>query len=171
MEATRVERSMGRGGPDALLHRASHSQGAAVRFTTPRGQPQTPASVLALGPECLERLVLVAHTFGRERAPALLEGLAPPALVAAHPLLTMLAARGSPARQARVAQVFGPVPEAASRLRHLMGVASPPLRGELLRRLPPYYRSLFPPEAMARAHASTPALATLAERLIREATR
>ena len=171
MKATRVERLMGRGGQGAPLNSAPPSHAAAVRSAAPRAQPEASASALALGPECLERLVLVAHTFGRERAPALLEGLAPPALVAARPLLTALAARGSPARQARVAQVFGPVPEAASRLRHLMGVASPPLRGELLRRLPPYYRSLFPPEAMARAHASTPALATLAERLIREATR
>jgi hypothetical protein len=80
--------------------------------------------------------------------------------------------RSSADRQARIAQQFGPTPEAPERLRSLMREASAPLQVEILRRLPPYYRSLF-----AQGPASSPpgvvppAMGGLAERLVREATR
>jgi hypothetical protein len=125
----------------------------------------------AFGPESLERLVLVTHTFGRDRAPALLEGLCAREASSAYGLLEALAARGSAERQGRIAQVFGPVAEAPVRLRHLMAEASPALKAEVLRRLPPYYRSLFPLEAAPRPATAPPALVALAERLVREATR
>ena len=119
----------------------------------------------------LERVVLVAHSFARERAGVLLEGLSEGEHEVARAQLAALAARTSPDRQARVAQVFGPVPEAAERLRRLMAEASPSLQAELLRRLPPYYRSLFPERATLRAEGAPAALGALAERLLREAIR
>jgi hypothetical protein len=124
-----------------------------------------------LGPERLERLVLVAHTFGRDRAPALLDGLCTREAPLARSLLQTLTGRGSAERQGRIAQVFGPVPEAPVRLRQLRAEASPALKAEVLRRLAPYYRSLFPLEAAPRPGVAPPALVALAERLIREATR
>ncbi len=119
----------------------------------------------------LERVVLVTHSFARERAASLFEGLSTCEQPAALAQLEALAARSSPDRQARVAQVFGPVPDAAERLRRLVAEASPPLQAELLRRLPPYYRSLFPGTTPPRAEGAPAALTALAERLLREATR
>src|SRR5688572_20582468 len=50
--------------PSAGVRGAAGAAGAPARGVLP-----------SLGAERLERLVLVAHTFGRARAPALLEGL------------------------------------------------------------------------------------------------
>ncbi|MBF5044369.1 hypothetical protein FGE12_18365 [Aggregicoccus sp. 17bor-14] len=125
----------------------------------------------ALEPDRVERIVLVAHTFARDRAPELLAGLCAPQARAAHGMLQALAPQASAGRQALVAQAFGPVPEAPTRLRRLMEEASAPMQAELLRRLPPYYRSLFPAGAPPRAECTCPAMGTLAERLVREASR
>jgi len=133
--------------------------------------PAATSAPPGLGPERLERLVLVVYTFGRERALALLEVLCAREALAARSLLKALTARGSAERHGKIAQAFGPVPEASARLRQLLEEASPSLRAEVLRRLPPYYRSLFPLEAAPRAAAAPPARVALAERLIREATR
>lgn len=134
--------------------------------------PRAPSAAPPLEPGWLERLVLVAHTFGRARAPALLEGLRASECLEARALLGQLVTRSSADRQARIAQQFGPTPEAAERLRSLMREASAPLQAEILRRLPPYYRSLFAPgTASSRPAALPPAMGALAERLIREATR
>jgi hypothetical protein len=113
----------------------------------------------------------VTHTFGRMRAAELLDGLRTPEGLEARVLLERLSGCSSADRQARVAQQFGLVPEAAARLRSLMAEASAPLQAEILRRLPPYHRSLFPPGALSRPDAASPAMGALAERLIREATR
>lgn len=152
-------------GPGVLDRR----EGASPPAPAPRREGASAAAPLEL--ERLERVVLVAYSFARERAAALLEGLGERERVAARSQLEALAARASPERQARVAQVFGPVPEAPERLRRLMAEASPALQAELLRRLPPYYRSLFVGAGLPRAEGAAPALGGLAERLIREATR
>lgn len=136
-----------------------------------RAVPAVQASPAPLDAERLERLVLVTHTFGRTRAAALLDGLRTREALEARALLQRLSSSSSADRQARVAQQFGLVPEAAERLRSLMAEASPPLKAEILRRLPPYHRSLFPAAALSRDEAAAPAMGVLAERLIREATR
>jgi hypothetical protein len=146
-----------------------------VSPVTVRGEetpvPAAPRGPAPLDSERLERLVLVTHTFGRTRAAALLDGLRACEGLEARALLQRLSRYSSADRQARVAQPFGLVPEAAERLRSLMAEASAPLQAEILRRLPPYHRSLFPPAALSRDEAGSPAMGVLAERLIREATR
>lgn len=123
-------------------------------------------------PMPLERLALVAWVLGRERAEELLFGLEAGAAASASEHLRRLASLPSAQRQAKVSVEFGERPDAAARLRQLMGEASPLLRGELLRRLPPYHRTLFPSEPRGAPRQDVPhALSLLAERLIREATR
>jgi hypothetical protein len=120
----------------------------------------------------LERLALVARVLGRERAAELLEGLGEPDAAQAQAHLSRIVALSSAQRQARVAVEFGVVDDAAERLRALMEEAPEPLRREIFRRLPPYHRSLFPQRTVEPPDAAaTPALCTLAERLLREATR
>ncbi len=123
-------------------------------------------------PMPLERLALVAWVLGRERAAELLCGLEAGAAASASEHLRRLASLPSAQRQAKVSVEFGERPDAAARLRQLMSEASPLLRGELLRRLPPYHRTLFPSEPRGAPRQDVPhALSLLAERLIREATR
>ena len=120
----------------------------------------------------LERISLVALVFGRERAGALLDGLREPDAMQAKAHLAGFAALSSARRQARVAVDFGVRPDAAARLRAVMEEAPEVLRRELFRRLPPYHRSLFPERQVEPPDAAaTPAVCTLAERLVREATR
>jgi hypothetical protein len=172
MDATRVgrvRRASATGVPSSDEGRLETDRATASAERASRDEAG--AVALPLDHERLERVVLVAYTFARERAAALLGGLGAREQVAAQALLASLVARPSPDRQARAAQVFGPVPEAPQRLRYLMAEASPPLQAELLRRLPPYYRSLFPSAGAPRAAPCPLALGRLAERLIREATR
>ncbi len=120
----------------------------------------------------LDRIALVALVFGGDRAAALLDGLRGPEARQARNYLAGFAALSSARRQARVAVEFGVRPDAAARLRRLMEEAPEVLRREIFRRLPPYHRSLFPKRQMEPPDAAaTPAVCSLAERLIREATR
>ena len=150
-----------------------------VAETRESGAAASPTAPRRLDPERdagrwldLERLALVALVFGRERAPALLEGLLAPEAKRARGLLAGFAALSSARRQARVAVEFGTRPEATARLRALMEEAPEVLREELFRGMPPYHRSLFPGRQVAPPRASvTEAVAAWAERLLREATR
>ncbi|MCE9667513.1 hypothetical protein LY474_06765 [Myxococcus stipitatus] len=120
----------------------------------------------------LERYALVAWVLGRERAELLLEGLGARDAERAKAHLRYLASLPSPRRQAKVSVEFGERADAAARLKTLMDEVPEPLRKEVFRRLPPYHRSLFPGRRVEAADPlSPPALAVLAERLIREATR
>ena len=174
MNATRVERPRRPSSPAAAPGSAAPLEAGEHR--RPDAAPASPRVPVAREPARLdaawiERVVLVVHSFARERAESLLDGLSAREHEVACAQLDALAVRTSPDRQARVAQVFGPVPEAAERLRSLMAEASPPLQAELLRRLPPYYRSLFPGRAAPRADGASAPLSALAERLLREAIR
>lgn len=114
----------------------------------------------------------MAWVLGRERAAELLGGLGEREAERAKEHLLRLAALPSAQRQAKVAVEFGERSDAASRLKALMGEVSEPLRREIFRRLPPYHRTLFPGWRVEPADPSAPsALAVMAERLIREATR
>ncbi len=120
----------------------------------------------------VERIALVCLVLARERAAELLEGLGECEAPQAREHLARFTALSSAQRQAHVAVEFGERPDAAARLRSVMEEVPETLRREMFRRLPPYHRSLFlerggePPEA-----GGNPGLGTLAERLIREATR
>ncbi len=129
--------------------------------------PKTPPALLPLA-----RFALVALVFGRERAAELLEGLGAREAERAKEHLAGFVALTSAQRQARVAMEFGMRSDPADRLRELMAEAPEALKREIFRRLPPYHRSLFPQRRVEPPDGSTtPALAALAERLIREATR
>lgn len=120
----------------------------------------------------LERLALVTLVLGGERAGELFEGLRASEAARARGHLAGFQALSSARRQARVAVEFGVRPDAADRLRGVMGEASEVLRRELFRRLAPYHRGLFPSLRLEPAGAeATEALCALAERLLREATR
>ncbi|MFL5346903.1 MAG: hypothetical protein ACJ8AT_19140 [Hyalangium sp.] len=137
---------------------------------TPAGKEAAPKTPPVLLP--LARFALVALVFGRERAAELLEGLGPREAARAKEHLAGFMALTSAQRQAKVALEFGIRSDPSDQLRELMAEASEALRREIFRRLPPYHRSLFPKRRMEPPDGPTnPALAALAERLIREATR
>ncbi len=161
MDATRVGRKPRPGGS------SSSARANAPTEEVPRlAGPPPPLSMP------LERLALVAWVLGRERAAELLGGLGEGAAERALEHLRRLASLPSAQRQAKVAVEFGERPDAAARLRRLMSEVQPSLGREILRRLPPYHRTLFPAERPdIPAHEVPPALTALAERLIREATR
>lgn len=129
--------------------------------------PRTPPALLPLA-----RYALVALVFGRERAAELLEGLGAREAERAKEHLAGFAALTSAERQAKVALEFGTRSDPSEELRALMAESPEALRREIFRRLPPYYRTLFPARKVEPPDASAPpALGALAERLIREVTR
>ena len=120
----------------------------------------------------LARFALVALVFGRERAAELLEGLGEREAERAKEHLAGFSALTSAQRQAKVAAEFGMRADPVDQLRELMTEAPEALKREIFRKLPPYYRSLFPRRSVEPpVGPESPALSTLAERLIREATR
>lgn len=120
----------------------------------------------------LARFALVALVFGKERASELLEGLGESEAARAKEHLAHFMAMTSAQRQARVALEFGLRSDPAEQLRELMSEAPEALRREIFRKLPPYHRTLFPQRRLEAPDASvSPAMSTLAERLVREATR
>lgn len=138
----------------------------AVGSSRGRGQSESPSGLP------VERMALVALVLGRERAAELFDGLREPDATRARASLAGFQALSSARRQARVAVEFGGRPDAEARLRGVMREASEALRRELLRRLPPYHRALFPEQPLEPMSPDTPErLRALAERLIREATR
>jgi hypothetical protein len=176
MEATRItRRPVAKGRPDEATRitrkpaPGAKSAPPGVR-RTPAAKAATPRTPPALLP--LARYALVVLVFGRERAAELLEGLGDREAERAKEHLSGFAALTSAQRQAKVALEFGTRSDPAEELRALMAEAPELLRREIFRRLPPYHRTLFVARRLEPPDASTPpALAALAERLIREVTR
>ncbi|MCP3103310.1 hypothetical protein LZ198_30955 [Myxococcus sp. K15C18031901] len=161
MDATRVGRVRS---PMKKARTAVPVGTVADRDRTPIRRPPLPLPV--------ERYALVAWVLGRERAEALVDGLGERDAERAKAHLRQLAALPSSLRQAKVTAEFGERADAAARLKTLMDEVPEPLRKEVFRRLPPFHRTLFPERRVEAADPlSPPALAVLAERLIREATR
>ncbi len=162
MEETRIGRSRRSGG----------SMTPVPPRPAPAPQGNAPKRTSGMAALPVERIALVCLVLARERAAELLEGLGECEARQAREHLARFTALSSAQRQARVAVEFGERPDAAARLRSVMEEVPETLRWEMFRRLPPYHRSLFlergvePPEA-----AVTAGPGTLAERLIREATR
>lgn len=118
-----------------------------------------------------ERLALFVLGLDRARADTLLDGLSEGPRKHALALTQTAAKWDSAMRQGRMAVVFASHPLAHERLKTLLARASAPMRLALFHCLPPWQQSLFPAlEGSAPARAS-PAMAEVAERLIREATR
>jgi len=162
MEETRIARGRRSGG----------SMTPVLPRPAPAPQERPAGRVPGVAALPVERIALVCLVLARERASELLEGLGEGEVQQARELLARFTALSSAQRQARVAVEFGERPDAAARLRSVMEEVPETLWREMVRRLPPYHRSLFlergvePPEA-----GGNPCLGTLAERLIREATR
>lgn len=170
MEATRITRRPAAGKKAAAVSGSEEATRITRQPVHPKRTAPAPKTPPALLP--LARFALVALVFSRERAPELLEGLGAREAERAKEHLANLTALSSAQRQAKVAVEFGMRKDPSAPVRELMAEASEPLRRELFRRLPPYLRSLFPARELAPPEASaTPALCSLAERLIREVTR
>ena len=120
-----------------------------------------------------ERLALFTVAMAKERALELLENLHRSSRPRAREHARRVASWDSPLRQARLAWVFGARPDAGERLRALWKDCGPLLKREVWKLLPPYHRSSLPLFNLAEAPAdpACPALRTLAERFVREATR
>ena len=118
-----------------------------------------------------ERLALFVSGVDRAHTDELLEGLAGVTQRRATAFAREAREWDSATRQGRMAVTFGNHPHAADRLKQLMHVASPAMRGAIFGRLAPWQRSLFPQLEGAATCAVAPAMDALAERLIREATR
>jgi hypothetical protein len=119
-----------------------------------------------------ERLALFTVSLAKERAFELLEGLHRSTRRRAREHARRVASWDSSTRQARLTWVFGSRKDAGERLRALWAEASPLLRRELYRLLPPYHRTALPdgpPPTLGEP--ACPGLLSLAERLVREATR
>ncbi|WP_224244283.1 hypothetical protein [Hyalangium gracile] len=175
MDATRIiRRPVAKGRPEEATRiirkpvpGAKGSPRPGQRAAVAKAAQKTPPALLPLA-----RFALVALVFGRERASELLEGLGEREAERAKEHLAGFAALTSAQRQARVALEFGMRSDPSEQLRTVMEEAPEALRREIFRRLPPYLRTLFPERSLEPADDSTPpALAALAERLIREATR
>lgn len=126
------------------------------------------------GPAAVEqRLVLFACAADRARARELLQGLSTSLRSRALAHLERLLSMPSSDRHGHLAREFGTRPTATAGLRALWAHASPPLRAEIYRLLPPYHRSLFldhvPEEE--RPVDLPPGLCAFAARLVHEATR
>jgi hypothetical protein len=176
MEVTRIiRRPSAKGGSQEATRITRKPVPSAKTAPAPsRPAPAAKGAVLKTPPALLPlaRFALVARVFGRERAAELLEGLGEREAERAKEHLAGFAALTSAQRQAVVAKEFGMRSDPMAQLRELMAEAPEALRREIFRRLPPYLRSLFPRRSVEPSEGSaTPALAALAERLIREATR
>ncbi len=118
-----------------------------------------------------ERLALFVMGVDRARAAELLEGLSPEPKRQATAYVRTAAKWDSATRQGRMAVAFSSHPLAGERLQKLLARASAPMRRALFQRLPPWQQSMFPSIEGTADAAVAPAMAELAERLIREATR
>ncbi|HZN92682.1 MAG TPA: hypothetical protein VFB81_08245 [Myxococcales bacterium] len=123
----------------------------------------------------VERLALLACALAGEQAAALLEMLAAPHRGRAGEYLRQVSALDSAARQGRLSRELGERRDAPERLRRLLGELSPRQRAVAYLKLPPYLRTLMPPEAATAADRSPeedpPALRAFAHRLVKEAVR
>lgn len=118
-----------------------------------------------------ERLALFVIGVDRDHAADLLAGLGDAPRKQALAFAQSAAAWDSATRQGRMAVAFAAHPLAGERLKTLLSKASPPMRLALFRRLPPWQQSMFPSLEGLPDPAVSPAMAEVAERLIREATR
>jgi hypothetical protein len=144
-----------------------------TRLITPKASPSRTMPGRA---QCspTERLALFACAFARDSALEVLEGLVEPERTLARTYARQVAAWDSPLRQAKVSLEFGTQPQAEQQLRSMIAEASPALRRELYRRLPPHHRSLFPElaQVIQTELAVVPAgMVAFAKRMVREATR
>jgi hypothetical protein len=124
------------------------------------------------GPKTLsfaERVALYACATEKERARVGLEAFATASRDRALAFADQVLSWDSPTRQARLTREFGAPRNALERLRVLILEAPPALRLAIAEQLPPSVRAHF---AHLRAREPiAPALAALAARLVREATR
>ncbi len=118
-----------------------------------------------------ERLALFVSGVDRGNTDELLSGLTGATLKRATAFAQDARTWDSATRQGRMAVAFGHHPHAAERLKKLVDAASPMMRRVLFRRLAPWQQTLFPSLKHSTDLVVAPAMAELAERLIREATR
>ena len=118
-----------------------------------------------------ERLALFVVGVDRANATELLAGLSDAPRKHALAFAQGAASWDSATRQGRLAVAFSSHPLAGERLKALLSKASPPMRLALFRRLAPWQQSMFPSLQGLPDGVVAPAMAEVAERLIREATR
>jgi hypothetical protein len=115
-----------------------------------------------------ERVALFTVALAKDRAPALLEHLAPSARERARARADGLARQPSSERQAQLAVEFGEAPGAPGRLRALLEEVSSELAAEIRKRIPAYHQG-SPSRPLEPEAPPTPLMLYLAERLTREA--
>ncbi len=143
-----------------------------VRMRPERAPPEKLRPVPAAAPKGFaERLALFVTGVDRNRAEALLSGLAGVNEKRAINAARDLSRLDSATRQGRLAVAFGAHPKSAERLKELVARASPTMKVAIFRRLSPWQQSLFPSLKDGVEGEMPPAMEELAERLIREATR
>ena len=118
-----------------------------------------------------ERLALFVVGVDRVRAGELLAGLAEGSRAHALAVADQAAKWDSATRQGRLAVAFAPHPRAREHLEALFAKASPAMRDALTGGLDPYEKAMFPGLSKTPRAPGCPALAEVAARLIREATR
>jgi hypothetical protein len=139
------------------------------RFRLRRAGPPVEVSVLSPAPSSYwERVALFTVALAKDRAPLLLDHLAPVVRERVRARAEGFARQPSSERQALLAIEFGEAPGAAGRLRSILEEVSAQVAREIQKRIPAYHQGppLAAPETDA---ASTPLMRHLAERLTREA--
>jgi len=147
--------------------------GTSVQRLRPPPLPRRAGAGRPEASDFLERLVLFTVAFSAERAPGLLEQLAPAVREEARRQARRISALEPESRQGRVARAFGERPDAGERLRALMAELGPRLARAVRERMPPHHRVLFadvaPPLEPLRELPAVEAL--FASRLVKEAMR
>lgn len=118
----------------------------------------------------VERVALFVCAMHKERASELLEGFADTPRSKALEFAAQVKAWDSSTRQARLTREFGARIDAAERIKQLIVEASPELRVAIAQELPPAQRAAYPHLKVTDAQPS-PAMRSLAARLVRAATR
>ena len=137
---------------------------------TERYEPRTPEQDARLA----ERLALLTCALAKEQAATLLEMLAAPHRGRAAEYLRQVEALDSASRQGRLVRELGERGDAPERLRRVLSDMSPRQRAIAYPGLPPYLRTLIPPDgttARRPAREEPPALHAFAHRLVKEAVR
>lgn len=135
----------------------------ALPRTVPLGGPK------GLGFE--ERVALFVCALHREQAAELLAGFAEAPRRCAESFAKMVSNWDSSTRQARLTREFGAHTDALDRLQQLIVESPPALRCAIAEQLPEAWRSRFPHLAPSPGMPSTPLMAQLAARLVRETVR
>jgi hypothetical protein len=135
----------------------------ALPRTVPLGDPK------GLGFE--ERVALFVCALHRERSTELLAGFADAPRKRAEAFAGTVTGWDSSTRQARLTREFGAHTDALDRLQQLIVESPPALRCAIAEQLPEAWRSRFPHLARSPGMPSTPLMAQLAARLVRETVR